>query len=96
MKVPKEIGRKAEKYQKLCKEAAALYDEIKEYLEENTSAADVFISDLAVVDRSQVRGKLQNDDEFVDQVMQWEDSGYGSYYHPIEGTNKYLRYNYDF
>ena len=41
-------------------------------------------------------GEEQNDGEYCDQGMYWEDSGDGVYYYPIEGSTQYFWVAYSF
>ena len=44
----------------------------------------------------EVHGEEQSDGEWCDQIMIWEDSGDGTYYYPIEGSNMYMYVKYSF
>lgn len=95
MKVPKEIAEKARAYQEAMKVANKAYEEVTEWLNENTDADGVYIDDLFVTDTP--TGKEQYDGEYCDQHSTgWSgDSFAGKYYHPIEGSDLYLGYSYE-
>lgn len=44
----------------------------------------------------EVHGEEQSDGEWCDQIMIYEDSGNGTYYYPIEGSNMYMYVKYSF
>lgn len=91
MKCSKEIAEKVKKYQELQNEASKLYEEIKDYFEENLGAdgfCTPFITDKPT-------GVLQDcGDEYCDQRCVAEDWYEGEYYHKIEGSDKYVGYSY--
>lgn len=95
MNVPKEIADKAKAYQDAMAVANKAYEEVVEWLQNNTEADSVYIDDLFVVDKP--TGKEQNDGEYCDQHSTgWSgDSFAGKYYHPIEGSNEYMGYHYE-
>lgn len=95
MKVPAEIAEKAKRYQELNKEAQRLYEELEDWLNENTGADAVFITDIFVAEKP--KGKLQNGDEYCSQSSYGYsgDSFVGTYYLPVEGSSLYLGYGYD-
>ena len=39
-------------------------------------------------------GDEQDGGEYCDQTMTGEDTGYGDYYYPIEGSSQYMRIEY--
>lgn len=43
-----------------------------------------------------MHGEEQSDGEWCDQIMIYEDSGNGTYYYPIEGSNMYMYVKYSF
>lgn len=91
MKVSKEIAEKVERYQKLQSKADKLYEEIEEYFTERMGAEGFmtpFILDTPT-------GEQQDDDEYCDQVTVGEDWYRGTYYHQIEGSEKYVGYTYE-
>ena len=94
MKAPKHIGELAEKYLKLQKETRAAYKALADWLTNEAGSADgVYIDDIFITDEP--HGQLQNEDEYCDQWTGYcEDSFSGTYYHPIEGTDKYLAFGY--
>ena len=95
MKVPAEIAEKAKRYQDLNNEAQRLYEELEDWLNENTGADAVFITDIFVT--GEPKGRLQNGDEYCCQSSYGDsgDSFMGAYYLPVEGSNLYLGYGYD-
>lgn len=91
MKVSKEIAEKVEQYEALQNEANKLYKEIAEYFTEECGAegfGEPFITDVP-------EGEEQVDGEYCDQVTMGEDWYHGTYYHQIEGTDKYVGYSYE-
>lgn len=96
MKVPKEIADKAKAYQYAMEVANKAFEEVVEWLNENTDGASgVYIDNLFVTNTP--TGKLQNGDEYCDQssVGYCGDSYEGNYYHPIEGSDLFLGYGYE-
>lgn len=91
MKVPMKIAFKVIEYQQLRKQTDQVYEEIRKYFMDETGAECVgepFIADKPT-------GHLQNDDEYCDQHCIYEDWYVGTYYHPIEGSRKYVGYHYE-
>lgn len=95
MKVPKEIAMKAKEYHKAKEIADKAYEEVIEWLNENTDADGLDITDLFIADKP--TGKKQNEDEFCNQKCAiWEDDAYyGIYYHKIDGMDGYMGYSYE-
>lgn len=94
MKIPKEIAEKAKIFQEASAAANRAFEEVVEWLKENTEADSVDIEDLFVTDEP--TGSEQGEGEFCEQhSVGWcEDSFAGKYYHPIEDSNFYLGYEY--
>lgn len=91
MKVSKEIAEKVERYQNLQSEADKLYEEIEEYFLNECDAEGFgmpFIADVPT-------GEEQCDGEYCEQVTLGEDWYRGTYYHAIEGSDKYVGYSYE-
>ncbi len=92
MKVSKEIADKVEKYQKLKSETDKLYEELREFFEEEHEIegfCDPFITD-------EPQGVRQSaDGEFCDQTILGEDWYRGEYYYPIENSDKYVGCHYE-
>lgn len=95
MLVPKAIAEKAQAYVDHMAEARKNYDEVMAWLKENTDIDGVFVGDLFLTEHP--RGNPQGEGEYCDQhSVGWcEDSFAGKYYHPIEGSTKYLGYDYE-
>lgn len=95
MRVPKEIAEKARTYQEAITVANKAFEEVEAWLNENTDSDGVCIQDLFIAEKP--TGKLQCGDEYCDQhaVGCCGDSFAGKYYHPIEGSNQYLGYEYE-
>lgn len=95
MKIPKEIADKAQEYQEANRKAIALYKEVVDWLNANTGSDGVWINDIKIVDAPS--GKNQGEDEYCSQSEYCNsgDSFYGTYYHKVEGNDKYLAYNYE-
>ena len=86
MKIPKEIAGKVSDYQELRKKENTLYEEIKEWFEENTDLEgfyDPFITNKPT-------GEKQFDGEYCDQITLGEDWYKGTYYYPIENSKQYV------
>lgn len=95
MKIPKEIADKVKEYQEANGRAIALYKEVTDWLNVNTAADGVWINDLNIVDEPS--GEDQGEGEYCSQ-SEYGDSGdsfFGTYYHKIEGSDKYLAYDYE-
>ena len=91
MKCSKEMGKKVEEYQKYQEKADKLYDEIKEYFEENLGAEGFEIPYIT----DKPTGDLQRSgDEYCDQRNPYEDCYEGDYYHQIEYSDKYVGYSF--
>lgn len=91
MKCSKKIAVKVAKYERLKAEEEKLYEEIKEYFEEELGADGFsvpFITDKPT-------GDLQDDDEYCDQYCLGEDWYQGKYYHQIEGSKMYVGYSFN-
>lgn len=94
MKVPQEIAEKVTAYQDATKVARKAFAEVTAWLNENTEADGVYVDDLFITETP--TGDEQGEGEYCDQhSVGWcEDSFAGKYYHPIEGSDKYLGYSY--
>lgn len=93
MKIPKEIASKVERYEKLKNEEDKLWEELEEFANEN-GFEDFLISGFGVC--QEPHGEEQSNGEYCDQCMCGEDSGYGTYYYPIEESTQYLWIGYVF
>lgn len=95
MKVPQEIADKVKVFNEAMEVADKAYDEVTAWLRANTGADCVSIEDLFITNTP--TGTEQNDGEYCDQTaVGWSgDSFSGCYYHPIEGSDKYLGYSYE-
>ena len=91
MKVPKEIAEKVKIYQAGLK----AFEEVVEWLNQNTEADGVNVNYLFIADKT--TGREQDDGEYCEQYSYGycEVSFYGKYYHPIEGSTQYLGYHFD-
>lgn len=99
MKVPKEVATFVEEYEKinnqiheLVKELEACKKVFTDWEEENCDAG-VYIGDLYIVDKP--TGEEQCDGEYCNQICQGEDWFTGTYYYPIEDSDKYVAYTYE-
>ncbi len=96
MKAPKNIAEIAEKYETLKKEADRIEKEIeacrKAFIEWKGDPG-VYVGHLFIADEP--NGDEQNDGEYCDQWRHGEDWYTGTYYYPIEGSNKYVAYTYE-
>ena len=91
MTVPKEIAIKADRYEMLKKEVDKLYEELKSWASEH-GFEDMWIHDFGTT--QEPVGDEQDGGEYCDQTMTGEDTGYGDYYYPIEGSSQYMRIEY--
>ena len=91
MTVPKEIAIKADRYEILKKEVDKLYEELKSWASEH-GFEDMWIHDFGTA--QEPVGDEQDGGEYCDQTMTGEDTGYGDYYYPIEGSSQYMRIEY--
>ena len=91
MKVPKEIAEKIKIYQAGLK----AFKDVVEWLNQNTEADGVNVNRLFIVDKP--TGRKQDDGEYCEQHSYGccEDSFYGKYYHPIDGSTQYLGYDFN-
>ena len=98
MKAPKEIMECVEQYEKLKKEAERIEKEMdacKDKFTKWTGDNGVYVGDLFIADKPE--GDKQSDDgEYCDQYCHGEDWYTGTYYYQIEGSDKYVAYNYEF
>lgn len=95
MTVPKEIAIKANRYEMLKKEVGELYEQLESWASEN-GFEDMWINDFGIA--QEPVGDEQGDGEYCDQTITGEDSGYGDYYYPVEGSSQaqYMRIGYSF
>lgn len=93
MTVSKEIAEKAARYEKLMNEANELFEELDEWAIEN--GFDGFrVNSFGI--SNEASGEEQLDGEWCDQTIKWEDSGDGTYYYPVEGSEMYMYVEYSF
>lgn len=93
MKISKGIAAKAARYHKLKSEADNMYEELAEWFENNMDSG-VCWNDFYIVDKP--KGDPQGSGEYCWQVMEFEDSGHGTYYWPIKNSKQYLAADYEF
>ena len=95
MNIPKEIAEQAKIYQEYHRIVDEAFEKVCRWLAENTDADGVCINDIFVT--AEPTGEEQGEGEYCDQYsVGWcEDSFAGKYYHPIEGSDKYLGYSYE-
>lgn len=99
MKVPKNIAKSVKEYERINKKINELEKELeackKVFTDWERESIDsgVWIGDLFVADKPE--GEPQGDGEYCNQYQYGEDSFSGTYYFPIEGSNKYVAYTYD-
>lgn len=96
MKAPKKIMECVEKYEKLKAESERIEKEMaacKKMFTEWEGDQGVYIGDLFITDKPE--GEEQGDGEYCDQYCQGEDWYTGTYYYPIEDSDKYVAYNYE-
>lgn len=91
MKCSNEMAKKVAKYEKLQKQADELYEEIKEYFEEELGADGFGVPFIT----SRPTGDKQSNDEYCDQRCIYEDWYEGTYYHKIEGSKKWVGYSFN-
>ena len=93
MKVPKEIAEKANEYEMFRKKTGQLGAELIAWANENRFE-DFCVEGFGVA--QEPVGEEQIDGEYCDQTMYGEDTGYGTYYYPIEGSTQYMWVGYSF
>lgn len=96
MKAPKNIVECVERYEKLKTELEKIEKEMyecKETFKEWEGDTDVYIGDLFIADEP--CGDGQGEGEYCDQWCHGEDWYTGTYYYPIEGSDKYVAYTYE-
>lgn len=93
-KVSQELAAKVNRYQELESECNRLYEEIcSELIEFSAENADICINGFAIFDEP--LGDPQGDGEFCDQYSGYiEDDYHGTYFYPIEDSDKYLGMSY--
>ena len=83
MIISKGLAQKAERYETLKNEMDKLFEELEAWANEN-GFDGIMVTGFGICE--EVSGEEQLDDEeYCDQTMCGEDSGYGTYYYPIEG-----------
>lgn len=93
MKIPKEIAEKVAKYRELQNTADGLFAEIKQFFDNLDDG--VYYGNFSIEDEP--KGEAQGDGEYCDQYTYYcEDSGGGTYYYPIDGSDKYVAVDYSF
>ncbi len=94
MKIPEEIALKLAKYEKIKEDKKLLYSQIADWLNNNTEADGVYIGEIFIVDKP--RGVIQGGGGYCYQICgHLGDNFSGTYYYPIENSDKYLAYNYE-
>ena len=96
MKAPKNIVECVERYEKLKAEAEKIEKEMGECRKtfmEWEGDTGVYVGDLFIADEP--CGNEQNGGEYCDQWCHGEDWYTGTYYYPIEGSDKYVAYTYE-
>ena len=94
MQVPFEIANKVLEYQSLLDREKELRKDIMEWLEANTDAESVIVGDIFIADAPK-GGKQSKDGEYCDQHGDSDYGFYGTYYHKIENSEKYVAYTYE-
>lgn len=96
MKAPKEIVECVEKYERLRKKFERIEKEMEECRRtfvEWEGDTGVYVGHLFIADEP--NGDEQRDGEYCDQYQLGEDWYKGIYYYPIEGSDKYVAYDYE-
>lgn len=96
MKAPKEIVECVEKYAKLRKEFERIEKEMEECRRtfvEWEGDTGAYVGNLFIADEPS--GEEQYDGEYCNQSCLGEDWYTGIYYYPIEGSDKYVAYEYE-
>ena len=93
MKIPKETAEKIAKYSELKNTVDALFEELYEFFDDLDDG--VYYGNFSITD--QPKGEAQGDGEYCDQYTYYcEDSGGGTYYYPIDDSDKYVAVDYSF
>lgn len=99
MQVPKEVATFVEEYEKINNQIKELLKDMEACKkvftdwEEANCDAGVYIGDLFITQKPS--GKEQGDGEYCDQTQHGDDWFTGTYYYPIEGSDKYVAYTYE-
>lgn len=94
MTATKALADKIRTYQKLQEQTTTLFEEIeKELIKLSPENADICINDFDVY--SEPAGEDQGDGEYCDQYSgPCEDDYHGTYFYPIEDSDKYIGMSY--
>lgn len=93
MKIPKKIAEKVAKYRKLQNTADALFEEIQKFFDDLDDG--VYYGNFSI--EAEPKGVAQDEGEYCDQYTDYcGDSGGGTYYYPIDGSDKYVAVDYTF
>ena len=93
MKIPKNIANMVEKYCAAQKKADRARDAVVKWIEENGLNEAEEIGDIRIIDTPV--GSLQHGDEYCLQHNPYEDCYYGTYCFQIEGSDKFVAYDYE-
>lgn len=91
MKIPVSIAAKVAEYEEAQKKADQLFAELQlwfnEHADDCVDRGSPYITDTPT-------GDPQGDGEYCDQIQIGEDWYQGTYYYPIEDSDKYVAYPY--
>lgn len=94
MKMTQELLSKVIEYQASKEKSSKLLDEIATEIATKTNIEKEIILNVFVADKPS--GRMQLVDEYCDQRLKEDKTGYkGVYYHPVENSNKYIAFNYE-
>ncbi len=94
MKIPKEIAEKVAKYSELKKTVDALFNELYEFFDDLDDRG--YYGHFRIADEP--KGLAQGDGEYCDRdrYNYCEGCDEGTYYYPIDGSDKYVAVDYSF
>lgn len=94
MKMTQELLNKVKKYQAQEEKSKELFNEIVTEIATKTNIESEIILNVFVADKP--AGRLQLVDEYCDQKLKEDKSGYeGIYYHAVENSKEYIAFDYE-
>lgn len=94
MKMTQELLNKVKKYRAQETKSNELLNEIKTEIATKTNIKSEIILNVYVADKP--AGRLQLGDEYCDQRLKDDKSGYeGVHYHAVENSKEYIAFNYE-
>lgn len=91
--IPKDLLQKVKEYEQIRKKENQLFGELQNDFVKLLNFEDVCIDSFAIV--KEPMGEYRHDGTYLFSIMCGEDSGWGSFYIPLDDKN-YLEINYSF